>query len=231
MSDPQWYRDLDAGQGAAAGIDPKLRAALISTTREVADEQAERARQDKIARQEADRESQQQVKREAAQERMKRGRAIVSASFRLLPMRLIVAAILVGLTPVGASFATISPVGANITNVVFFPGETGSTAGSGPFTLYAILFWIVLGTLATTFTIDLLFGPPRGASFSWPAILGALVGVAIFIALWAGDSLSGASWAIPPIGLAAAYLLSALISGARYHPMPRTPTGRELANR
>jgi hypothetical protein len=231
MSDPQWFGDLGNGQGAAAGLDPILRDALVLTTRDAADEQTERSRHDEIARAAAEQELRQQAKRDVAQARAARGGAIVSASFRLLPLRLLVAGILVALTPVGASFATISPAGANITNVVFFPGETGSTAGSGPFTLYAILFWIVLGTLATTFTVDLVFGPPRGARFSWAALLGAIIGLAIFITLWANNGLSGASWALPPAGVTAGYLLSALLTGARFHPLPGTPTGRELADR
>ena len=213
MSDPQWYRDLESGSGSAAGLDPVLREAMALSLRDLADEERAAAA------------------RSVAQERGQRSRAIASAAFRLLLGRLILGAVIVGLTPVGASFATISPAGPNIKDVVFFAGETGSTAGSGPFTLYSILVQLVLALIVVMLVVDLVLGPPRGAVLNWPAIVGAAAGLAVFIMQWVNDGLTGGSWAFPPAFLAAVYLISALATCARIHPVPAGMTGRQLRDR
>ena len=226
----QWFRDLTTGSGEAARLDPQLREVLITLLTHVAADQRERERQQAKARVDAARESELEAAREKREWQGALNAAIVGAAFRLLPGRIVVAAVLVIFTPIVASFITITPIGDGIRDIVFFPGETGSTAGSGPFTLYALLFWAALGALVATFVLDIVLGPPRGAGLPGGAIAGALTGVLVFILMWGAQG--GASWFIAPAFLVIGYGIQGWRSGARRHTETgRVVSSRELADR
>ena len=230
--DVGWFRDLRAGTGRASALDPALRDVLVTALSETAEDQSRHEAEQRRGAEESEREATRQARREEAQWRGGLNVAITGAAFRLVPVRLVIGAVLVLFTPMGASFATISPAGDSIRDVVFFPGETGSTAGSGPFTLYSILFWVTIAALVSTFVLDLVFGPPEGASAPVLAVVGALVGVVIFIALWSANALGGSSWAIAPGALVVGYTIQCLVSGARRHTPIRTAvTARALLDR
>lgn len=212
--DPAWHRELVDGSGRAAQLDPALRSMLEVATAGRATEQADQARA--VARAEKrqrDAEQRQRLEAERSQRRAAAGRRVRDA-FSSFWGRLIAGAVLVGLTPVAASFVTIMPFGGPLERVVFFPGETGSVAGSGPFTLYAILAWSTGLALVALLIIDLTAGRPRNET-AWGGVLGAILGLGAFILQWTEDSLTAGSWVFAPALMVVGYALHVLIDRLR----------------
>ncbi len=212
--DPGWHRELSAGTGRAAGLDAALREALALATTEHAAEEAQRART--AARDEQRRLAEERRERQQAldAERRARARRRIGQAFTWVFPRVLAGAVLVGATPVVASFITVLPFGANLEPVVFFPGETGSVAGSGPFMLYGILLWAGLYAVLAMFVVDLVVGHP-GQEPATGAVVGALAGVGYFIWQWVDNTLTGSSWQIAPATLVAGYLVHAVIARVR----------------
>lgn len=211
----EWFSDLEKGLGRAAGMPESVRQALVSVTADIADEKALRNRELAVARAA-------EQKRARAAERQLRAREwrafngrLVRDAFGELFTRTIAAVFIVGLTPVAASFATITPGLGNIKPVVFFVGETGSTTGDGPWTLYSILLWCVGGCLVVAFLSDIVLG--SGPS-SWPermAVAGALIGLAVFCYQWYLGTLQWFSWNFAPVLGTAGYVLASGFAGTR----------------
>lgn len=210
-----WFDELIRGSGRAAMLGVDVRHALIAVTADIAREQARMSRLDADRRATEQRRESAEARRRYQQEQWRRNRAIVGEAFRLLWLRALGSAILVLFTPAVASFVILIPLLDNIKPVVFFPGETGSYAGSGPLTLYSILMWCVGSCLAALFFSDIAFGAPdeRWAfRFSTP---GALLGLGMFCLQWYNGGLAWYSWTFAPILFTVGYIAECAISGSR----------------
>lgn len=214
-SETEWFSELVTGTGRAQGMPEGVRHALIAITADAAGEVADRDRAAAAAlRAQEQRARTEELRARARAAQQFNGRLIRSA-FGVLFSRAVVSAIIVGLTPVAASFATIVPVLASIKPVVFFAGETGSTTGDGPWTLYSILVWCVGVCLVVALVSDAAFGI---GSPQWQGRLvfpGALIGLGIFCYQWYDNSLQWYSWNFAPLLLTAGYVAAGLISGER----------------
>lgn len=222
-----WFNELVDGNGRASDVRPEVREALIAVTADIAREMA-RAHQLEAERRAAEqRKVAIEERRQSNQERWRLNRAIIREAFGTLFSRTIISALLVGLTPVAASFATVIPYLDNIEPVVFFPGETGSYAGSGPFTLYSILMWCVGSCLVAMFVSDLLFGSPNEKWSLRLSVPGVLLGLGLFIFQWFNNSLVWYSWTFAPLLYTMGYIWEGVISGSRMLRMRRGRRDRE----
>lgn len=210
-----WFSDLEKGAGRAAGMPESVRHALISVTADIADEKAVRDRDLAMAHAAEQKRVRAEERRLRAREWREFNGRLVRDAFGELFTRTIAAVFIVGLTPVAASFATIAPGLGNIKPVVFFSGETGSTTGDGPWTLYSILLWCVGGCLVVAFLSDIVLG--SGPS-TWPertAVTGALIGLAVFCYQWYLGTLQWYSWNFAPVLGTAGYVLASGFTGTR----------------
>lgn len=210
-----WFAELVAGTGRAEGLDAGVRWALTAITADVAAERARINRDLESARSAQDRRLRNDERRVRMREGWRYNRAVVGRAFGNLFLRGIVAAIIVGLTPVAASFATIIPFLDNITPVVFFGGEAGATTGDGPWTLYSILVWCVGACLIASFVSDIALGAASERWIERLAIPGGVLGLAIFGVQWFTDTLAWFSWNFAPLLLAAGYVAACAVSGSR----------------
>lgn len=220
-----WFAELLDGSGAAAGLDPGLRRALQTVVENTAGDEAiikrendhrERAAAEQSARSKraAEEATVEAARVQAQGERQAVGVAIVYASFRLLWTRTWISAAAVGITPMGASFATVIPPLAGIRPIIFFGTEDGSTAAGAPTTLYILLAITVGICILAAFTSDLVFGPRVRARGNLP-IWAGLLGLGLFIVEWVTNSLAPASWAILPALVTVTYICTDVAWGAR----------------
>ncbi|MEV0767737.1 hypothetical protein [Nocardia salmonicida] len=102
------------------------------------------------------------------------------------------------LTPViGSILAIFSD---NITEVVFLSGDTGDTAGSGPGTLYGLLWKLLLGMIVCLAALGFVLPYPRDEEVaSIPAMAGFGAGLLLLAYQAIAGSGSAASWWWPPL--------------------------------
>lgn len=170
---------LEAGlvraQVEAAELDARRRAEQVEADARAQREQADRQRR-------------------AAEERRQRNRRIRSAAGGLAVFAVPVWV----LTPVIGSI--ISIFSDNVTRVVFLSGDTGDTAGSGPFTLYGLLWKLLLGGILCLAGLGLLFPyPPDAEVISTPGMAGFGAGSLLLVVQAFGGSGSAASWWWPAL--------------------------------
>ncbi len=115
-------------------------------------------------------------------------------------------------TPVVASFGTLV-LGDRLMNVVFMNGETGSTAGDGPGTLYGMLGRAVVAVWLVCLIARLLVQRKsnRYDPFS-VGCAGASVGLLCFMYQLYQESLKPESWYLVPFGFAVGYVLAACLT-------------------
>ncbi|KAF0845278.1 hypothetical protein [Nocardia caishijiensis] len=102
------------------------------------------------------------------------------------------------LTPVVGSILSI--FSDNITEVVFLSGDTGDTSGSGPWTLYSLLWKLLLGMIAGLATLGFVLPYPRDEEVvSVPAMVGFGGGLLVLAYHAVAGSGSATSWWWPPL--------------------------------
>lgn len=121
-------------------------------------------------------------------------------------------AVIWALTPVVASFGTIA-FGDRLNSAVFMNGETGSTSGDGPWTLYGMLFRAGVGVWLACLAARLVI--ERKSSRVEPFFVGAVgagIGLLYFLYQLVQDSLTPESWYWAPAGFAAGYVVAACLT-------------------
>ena len=127
------------------------------------------------------------------------------------------------LTPVVASFGTLA-FGDRLSDIVFMNGETGSTSGDGPETLYGMLARAMIGVWLACLAARLVI--ERKSNRVEPFFVGAVVagiGLLYFLYQLVQESLTPDSWYWAPIGFAAGYVAASGVTlwhGSRGHQLP-----------